>query len=192
MSPFLQPAHPMLREAWTARAICVAKMDAARFYIMCRLAAVDMPPVKAEIIASEIGRTVDAVRLMLKNMKADGTVDRDSRGRYYLTIPKGARQFYTIALLSTKAPSATTPPHLMNVLRRPQDWISINTITRNKRKKDSWAMRALRDIIQRSSPEEMRELLKEYGMKPMKPRVTAMQPGHTNESRWKRQPRSAD
>lgn len=189
MNPCLQPAHPMLREAWTARAICLAKMDAARFYIMCRLAAVDMPPVKAEIIAAEIGRTVDAVRLMLKNMKADGTVDRDSRGRYYLTIPKGARQFYTIALLSTKAPSATTPPYLSKVLHRPQDWIGISTVTGRKRRKDSWAMRALRDIIQRSSPEEMRELLKEYGMKPIKPSATTMKPGHTNDTRWRRKER---
>lgn len=186
MSPCLQPAHPMLREAWAARAICLAGVDAARFYIMCRLAANDMPPVTAKIIASEIGRSEDTVRMMLVAMKADGTIDKDSRGRYYLTIPKGARQFYTIALLSTKAPSATTPPYLAKVLRRPQDWISINTITRNKRKKDSWAMRALRDIIQRSSPEEMRELLKEYGMRPLKPRPTAMQPGHNNESRWRR------
>lgn len=192
MNPCLQPAHPMLREAWAARAICLAGVDAARFYIMCRLAANDMPPVTAEIIAKEIGRTDDTVRMMLVAMKADGTIDRDSRGRYYLTIPKGARKFYTIAWLSTKAPSATTPPYLAKVLRRPQDWIGISTIAGKKRKKDSWAMRALRDIIQRSSPEEMRELLEEYGMKPIKPSATTMQPGHNNESRWKRKSRSAD
>jgi hypothetical protein len=177
--------YPLVREAWVVRAMVVMKIDALRTYTIMRLAANDMPPLTPKLLAAETGVTVASAYQVLKNLKAEGTIDRDPSGNYHLTLPKGARKFYSLIHISTKMPVPDRVAYLDAVEKQFFHWTGLSNIKGDRQRKDSWSKRELRDIIQRSSPEEFRELLKEYGLKPIRESKTTMKPGHKNEARWR-------
>ncbi len=187
MNDIYHAAYPLIREAWIVRALCCLKIDPLRCYAIFRLAANDMPQLTPKLLADEACVTEASARQVLRLMKADGTVTRDLNGGYHLTIPKGARKFYSVVHVSTRRPVPDGVAYLDAPPKQFFDWAGMCRIKGKRQKKDSWAMRNLRDLIQRSSPEEFRDLLREYGMKPIRESSTAKRPGHKNEDRWKKE-----
>jgi hypothetical protein len=178
--------YPMVREAWVVRAMCCLKIDPLRCYTILRLAADDMPPLTPQMLADEAAVTINSAYQVLKLLKAEGSIVRDPSGHYHLTIPIGTRKFYSLIHLSTKCPVPDHVAHLDAVPKQLFEWTGLSKVKRDRQKKDSWSKRELRNVIQRSSPEHFRDLLKEYGMKPIRESATTMKPRHRNEKRWRR------
>jgi len=178
------PCHPLLREAWVVRAMCCFKIEPLRCYTLMRLAANDMPPLTIRMLADEAAVTEASARQVLKLLRAEGFIDFGPNKSYHLTMPKGMRALYSIIHISTKRPVPDRAAHLDQTKKQFFDWAGLSRIKGKRQKKESWAKRELREIIQRSSPEEFREMLAEYGMKPVRESETALKPGHANEKRW--------
>lgn len=165
----------MPAEALVARALASIKMSATEFYVLCRVYSKTLPPINVKGLEDELqapGRltgpdnqviSYETVSACVRRLIERGYIVRQKQGMLQLTLDGTERFLITYAM--------TTIP-LPDVLKQKpgmpdRDAVKLGHLGRSTRHAYGIAVYELRRMFQRITPERLRSVLAEYGLRPV-------------------------